>query len=341
LQVDHFDAITVNCDWRRLDPKLYNLPLNIKVIDLKTYEFSYEINNKKQTFILEFGKNHEDLDFTIQVDLSPQVDETWLKTVMDQNFRIVVHPTNWLINKYSRSLAIENTEYTSILTLTLRDELASRAKMFLDTLASEYILFTLENQITINRNTEKFIDKQLEEVTRILDSLEYSINKYKQSQDIIDLPREQTQAFDQLGKFDLDLKTLEMREQTMKELEEFLFKEYNNPVIPPMAYLGPEDALLKNLIMQLFESKVKRSELLVDYKESDGRINRVDSTIKTIRNNIYRYTQDSRKSIQGQMAEVKRQIIEIEALLRELPFSERELLGMERKLTVNEGHYSF
>jgi uncharacterized protein involved in exopolysaccharide biosynthesis len=218
LQVDHFDAITVNCDWRRMDPKLYNLPLNIYVIDLKTYEFSYEINNKKQTFILEFGNNHEDLDFTIQVDLSPQVDETWLKTVMDQNFQIVVHPTNWLISKYSRSLNIENTEYTSILTLTLQDELSSRAKMFLDTLASEYIMFTLENQITINKNTEKFIDKQLEEVTRILDSLEFSINQYKQSQDIFDLPREQAQAFDQLGKFDFDLKTLEMREQTMKEI---------------------------------------------------------------------------------------------------------------------------
>ncbi|MFN9798501.1 MAG: Wzz/FepE/Etk N-terminal domain-containing protein, partial [Bacteroidota bacterium] len=33
-QVDHFDAISVQCDWRRMNVKLHNKPIFIKVIDL-------------------------------------------------------------------------------------------------------------------------------------------------------------------------------------------------------------------------------------------------------------------------------------------------------------------
>ncbi len=44
-----------------------------------------------------------------------------------------------------------------------------RAKMFLDTLSREYMRYTLQSEFDINENTLNYIDKQLAEVTVILE----------------------------------------------------------------------------------------------------------------------------------------------------------------------------
>jgi uncharacterized protein involved in exopolysaccharide biosynthesis len=289
----------------------------------------------------EFGKLNEDINFTVQVNLSEKLDETWLRTVQEQNFQVLVHNPDWLVSKYKGNLAIENMEYTSILGLTLRDELPNRAKMFLDTLAKEYIDFTLQNEITINKNTERFIDRQLDEITGILDSLEGVLNAYKESQQILDLDREQRAAFDQLTSSEVQLEQLKLRKEAISGLEEYLYKEEKNTVLPPLSYLDGEDKVIQDFVMQLFQARIKRSELLVDYKDADRRIMRVDSTIKNIKNNIFKYVRDTKGALEGKIVDLQRVVVELEYRLRSLPKSQREILGIERKLVVNEGLYTF
>ena len=57
---------------------------------------------------------------------------------------------------------VENQDFTTILEVTVEDEVGSRAKMFLDTLSKEYINYTLQSEFDINENTLNYIDKQLD-----------------------------------------------------------------------------------------------------------------------------------------------------------------------------------
>jgi capsular exopolysaccharide synthesis family protein len=211
----------------------------------------------------------------------------------------------------------------------------------LDTVAHEYINYTLENEIAVNKNTEKFIDKQVEEITKIIDSLEFTLNQYKENKHILDLSREQTDAFNKLAEIETQREQLLLKKSSMSSLEEFLIRERNNPVVPPMNYFEDEDESLKSFIWQLFDQNVKRSELLVSVKEGDPRIARIDSTIKTIKNNIFRYTRDNKVLISEKIAEIDQKKKDLEYLLKDLPKSQRELLGIERKLLVNENLYTF
>ena len=79
-QVDRFAFFDIDCDWRHMDKKLYGKPINLKIIDVNSYSISYEIDGKKLIHDFEFGKLHEDVNFSIQVDLMPRVDEVSLKT---------------------------------------------------------------------------------------------------------------------------------------------------------------------------------------------------------------------------------------------------------------------
>ena len=72
---------------------------------------------------------------------------------------IVVHNINNLVDNIKNTLDIQNIENTSILELTLEDQIPSRATTFLDTLSKVYLDYTAQNQITINENTLVNIDK--------------------------------------------------------------------------------------------------------------------------------------------------------------------------------------
>ncbi|MFM9423460.1 MAG: hypothetical protein RIR06_1921 [Bacteroidota bacterium] len=123
LQVDEFDAIRVKCDWQKLDPKMYNVPFNVKVLDMSRYEFSFEANGKLNVATYEFGKLISEPTYELRIDLADHVDESRLGTVLEQNFQFKVKPLKQLVEKYKGALTIENVEYTSILNLTCNDEL--------------------------------------------------------------------------------------------------------------------------------------------------------------------------------------------------------------------------
>ncbi|MBK8338971.1 MAG: hypothetical protein IPK99_02680 [Flavobacteriales bacterium] len=88
------------------------------------------------------------------------------------------------MNKYKSSMTVENLEYTTILEITVEDEIAARAKMFLDSLSRVYIDYTQQSEIDINQNTLRYIDKQLDEVTLILNDFEDELQRYKENKGI-------------------------------------------------------------------------------------------------------------------------------------------------------------
>ena len=56
--------------------------------------------------------------------------------------------------------------------------------MILDTLANEYIQYTLENQFRINQNTMTYINYQVEDVVDIIDSIQYELQNMRDKKGI-------------------------------------------------------------------------------------------------------------------------------------------------------------
>ncbi|MFN5295416.1 MAG: polysaccharide biosynthesis tyrosine autokinase, partial [Flavobacteriales bacterium] len=246
-----------------------------------------------------------------------------------------------LIDKLRAGLAIENQEFTSILSLTMKDMLESRAKTFLDTLAQVYIEYTLQNQMLVNKKTEEYIDKQLDGVMLIMDSLEGVLENFKDVKEILDLEKEQNKAFKMLEETEKEERSLQLRMNALINIEDFLAKETDLSIIPPLNLLQDEDGALSKLVLDLFNLSQRKTELLVDMKPADRRVQKVDSVVKTIRNSIFRYTTDNKQQIKMRILDVQEQHRKAELELRDIPRSQRDLLSIERKLNVNEGQYTF
>jgi len=119
----------------------------------------------------------------------------------------------------------------------MKDMLESRAKTFLDTLAQVYIEYTLQNQMLVNKKTEEYIDKQLDGVMLIMDSLEGVLENFKDVKEILDLEKEQNKAFKMLEETEKEERSLQLRMNALINIEDFLAKETDLSIIPPLNLL--------------------------------------------------------------------------------------------------------
>lgn len=171
-QVHQFDFIRVHADHRSMDSKLIGKLITLTIEDYDTYRLKFKIDDREYSQVHRFGEFIDEILYDIQVDRSEQLSLESLEMNKSRIFQFRVVTTNQLVQHYKSQLTIDNVEYTSILTMNVKNEVDKRAKMFLDTLSKVYIDYTIGSQIEINANTQHYIDKQLLELECILDSLE-------------------------------------------------------------------------------------------------------------------------------------------------------------------------
>jgi hypothetical protein len=154
-----------------LDDRLNERPFDMRIIDLNTFELNYDQGGKLTTRVFPFDQEVRDPDnsFILNVERSPYFNEQTLPRLVETDYQFVRHNRNTLVNKYKSTIGVKNQEFTTILDITVEDEVGVRAKMFLDTLSTGVHRYTLQSEFDINENTLNYIDKQLAEVTVILE----------------------------------------------------------------------------------------------------------------------------------------------------------------------------
>jgi len=317
---------------------LYEKPIDFKIIDKFTYSFSFE---KGDDVITEVHRFNEEVK-TIMYDLIcyANLSDRAVTTLKEIEYQVVFHNMNSLVRKFTGSISIEDEPYTSILTIQVTDFIPARAKTFLDTLSKVYIEYTLEKEISINENTQKYIEKQLGEVTEILDSIEIELENYKARQSILNISREEDEYFQQLSEFDKEKRQLKLSLESIYSLETYIITTDGEPLVPPAIYMLDDD-FLKTSINELYSLQISRSQELFGKKEASAKILYEDEKMKNMRKTILVYLEKTKIAITDKIKGVNNQINELTALLREVPKTQRDILNIQRKIEVNEKLYLF
>jgi capsular exopolysaccharide synthesis family protein len=324
-----------------LNPKYYQRPFDLRVVDADHYELSYDGGTGIVSKVYAFGLDVMENDFLLRVDKSEQLAAGSFEKVTASDYQFVRHSRPWLVNKYKSGMVVENLDYTTILQVTVEDEIPARAKMFLDTLSREYINYTLQSEFDINQNTLNYIDKQLDEVTVILNQFEDELQRYKESRNILDLSREEDRYFNELVRFDNERRKLELMIQSLNDLEDYVVNIGDEKLLPPSFYILEDDVFLRNTLSELYAMQMNRNSMLFDATPENLSVNRLDSTIMLNRGNLLVYVKNSRKAIEAKIRDVQAQMDDYERLIRTVPLSQRDILNIERRLQVNEKLYLF
>ncbi|MBK7102962.1 MAG: hypothetical protein IPH63_14430 [Flavobacteriales bacterium] len=146
-----------------------------------------------------------------------------------------------MVNKVQEHHWCKNQEFTTILDITVEDEVGVRAKMFLDTLSREYMRYTLQSEFDINENTLNYIDKQLAEVTVILEQHEDEAPELQGEQEYPGSGREETLYFTELISYDHQKRNQEIQLKSMESLEDYVLNSEDEKLLPPALYITDDD----------------------------------------------------------------------------------------------------
>ncbi len=321
-------------------PSVYkNTEYTIEILDEVNYNFTYSLGNEKVTKKFQFGKpNTEPFLFTVfktKFFTAENLDE-----ITDKKYKIFINSKKNLVQKYNANLDILNEEYTSILTLNLQDSKGEKAKMFLDTLSKVYTDYSVENQIKINENTRSYIEKQLAELKEILDSLEFELQRYRESKNIFNLSREQEELFNKLTDLEVQKQVNELRLNSLSSVFDYTVKNIDEVSLPPIID-SKEDHVLAEQVNTLYQLKLDRADLLTYYTNENYTVQKQDTLIKLVTKGIRNYLESARNIIKDKGKDIDFKIKKTITGLKNIPKSQQGIMGIQRKVQVNEGLYQF
>ena len=340
-EIPYIDAFSI--DIKLIDGEgadLFGVPFDIKIVDENTFSLKFDNGLDAETRIHEFNTDIVTNEYVLRVDLNKLLSDDTFNKLKENDYQFIVNSKRHLIKKYKEALEIENEDGTSILEISVKDHLARKAKMFLDSLSASYIDYTIQAQIDLNENTLDYIDRQLAGITYILDSIETNLEGYKKNNDILDLSREQSEFFEKLLNFEAEKRELQLKNETLNSLETYLTEKTDERLLPPAMYIVNDD-FLQTSLKELYNLEVQRSQASYDVKETSVGLERIAATIQSLRSNILVYISNLRSAMRDRAKDVNKEIAYYESLLRKLPQSQREMLNIQRNLDVNEKMYVY
>jgi tyrosine-protein kinase Etk/Wzc len=340
-QVTNFGYLTIECDWQSFNPRMRNMPFFIKVIDENKYQLSYDIGGIKYFHEGKFNQQYNDKKFSLTVNIAKDINSEEFELIKEQTYKFTVNTREYLISKYTSALTVSSNNSSSILSISISDGLLENALQFLDTLSKAYSYRTIKNQIEINENTLKFIDMQIGELTKIMDSLEQELNNNESDTEPHNLTRKDQSNLEKLLALEKELSEVQSKlngiSTITKNFGEFSSNDFSTAIFNNTY----PDATLLGMISKTIELKQRKSNMLLDVTPNDSRIVRIDNDINNITTSINQYINNLKETLHFRETELLSKIKTVEDLLKTLPRTDKEKLGNERKLTVNENLYNF
>lgn len=336
-----YESLPIKVEVKRVRQEFYEKYIDLKILNAKEYELTFENNEGKVKRTHRFGEFVRTPEYLLKITKPKSISTQSIEQLKLAEYQFVIHSDSYLLRKYKSSLSVKNVDYTSILELTVEDEIPERAKTFLDTLSKVYIEYTLQSEIDINENTLNYINRQLSEVTEILNQIEGDLERYKKQNSILNLTKEENQYFSELVKFDAERRNLLLELKNIDALEKYINSSSDQELLPPALYILEGDGFLKTSLNKLYSLQIEKNQNLFNATEQNLAINRVEQEIDLLKNNLLVYLENTRVAIHNKIQNLEGQIGDYENLIRGVPKAQRDILNIERKLQVNEKMYLF
>jgi len=339
-----YQSMPFEFDVKQLNIGLYEQPIKFKILNEHKFEITYLKNGLDVVKSFAFNKKIIDADFVLTVKKNANINDQTIISLKDIDYVVKIHNIENLVASFKNALSIENLESTTVLELTLEDQIPSRAVTFLDTLSSVYIDYTAQAQFVINENTLVNIDKQLAGVVEVLKSIEDDLEGFKSNKEILDLPKQEEQYFKELIEYDAKKRTLELWVQSLASLEKYILTigdSKEDKLLPPSFYIGEGDDYLRTAINELYTLQMSRNSRLFSSTEDNRNISELDQTTDLLKKNILTYIGNSQKGLAQRIQDINKQIGDFTTIIKGIPKTQRDLLSIQRKVDVNEKMYVY
>ncbi|NQV53687.1 MAG: polysaccharide biosynthesis tyrosine autokinase [Flavobacteriales bacterium] len=318
------------------------MTFQLKILDEQSFQLFYEIEGESRALNLKFDQLILNDGIYLRIERQANLNGVSVETLKQINYMFKVHKNNVLISKYKSNLDVKNIDYTSIIEITLRDEIPSRAEEVLDTLAQLYLKNTVQSQTNINENTLNYIDRQLNEVIRIINEIESELESFKEEKAILNLSKEEETYFNRFLDLEQQIRSNELEFSSIDELIDYLLKnEEIEYLLPPSIFVNDNDPKLKDQVSSLYALRAEYNAMMETGTSANPRVASLLDQITLLKQDILQYLDARKTALETRQKELVQESDVYESRIKNIPKTQREILNIERRLEVNEELYSF
>ena len=336
-----YENIPFKINFTSINPMLYEQKMEFKIVDINKYTIKYLLGENEIIREGFFGKKLITQDLNLEILKYPGLHKSTIEKTKEVDYLIQFHSRASLVRNYQRAISVEIPEYSGIVLVTVEDIIPKRAITFLDSLGKVYIDNTLISKLDINSRTLTYIEKQLQELTDMMTSIEDRLQNYKQNEYILDLNKEQESYFNQLVTNQTELNKLDLLLSSLNSIENYIVEDKDPELVPPTMFLSTNDESLVKNVDDLYILQMERNKIKFSTTKSNPGLAMLDKQLEVKKLNLLYYINNSREAIKAQKAELKKQIDKFEGVITGIPIKQREVLSIERNLEVNQKMYSF
>lgn len=229
------------------------------------------------------------------------------------------------------------SEGSSVLAISLISTTPGRDKDFIDKLCEVYLADNLARKNDVADNTIKFINVQLESISKSLAVSENAMTLFRQQNQIVDVSSHAGDILGKAAQYDAGMADLRLKETYLNYLTNYLKTNMENGSVVAPSSLGLNEPMLMTLVQQLNDLNMQRSELSeknVFYEQYTNDMAKVKETIEEVVKSMRASLEIEKNDLNERYAVVKQEIAQ-------LPEKELEMVSIERAYRIDDNYYTF
>ena len=260
--------------------------------------------------------------------------------LIGENVMVNIRSIQSLTNSYLGRLEIEPmSQYSTIISITLKDGVKRRAEDFINRLVSKYNQRAIDLKDQLTASTSDFVNKRLEIISEELNNVDLTAETLKTQYRLSDVASE-TGLNMQSGQ-DLEKRIVAANTQLaqVKAMKDFVSTKDINDFIP--ADVGITDNNVKTATQRYNDLLLDKKRLLKTSTEKNPIVVNINEQLQTLRQNIDQGLSNIETAQSISLDQLNKQDAIINSRLYSAPRQERQIRDIRRQQQIKEQLYLY
>ncbi len=306
--------------------KAYGKVLRVFVQDPTSFSL---LRGDTDTLQFKFGTPFNLGEVTYQIDLNDP-------NSVGNIFQVHINNPMGIARGYAGALQLAKIGRSEVISMTLLDPAPLKAQEILSTLVKAYNQSIIEQKNSSGKRTLTFIDERLKFITEELDQVEEQVEGFREQNELpIAIPERAAAYLDQIKDADEQLMELDLRDEIIQRIENFVRQDTNQYKALPIASEVLEGTLA-SLVKQYNDQIFQREQMLEAATAANPTVATFDEQLGYLRTTIRQSVGIMRAELADRRKQVQERLRPLERQISSIPSNERRLLQIMRQQQIKE-----
>jgi tyrosine-protein kinase Etk/Wzc len=232
------------------------------------------------------------------------------------------------------------SKQSSVINIKIKDPVPERGEAIITSIVNAYNLNAIRKKSEVATNTLNFIEDRLKSVKFQLDSVEGSIQKYRNRTGIVDISEQSRLYLQSMATNDQQKNKMKIQMDILGDVQNYLETKNDAGSIVPSTF-EISDPTLTQLLEKLHNSQSEYARLRKTTAENNPILSSIQNEIEKTRADVLEAIKSQKANLLSSSASVNQISNRDSAMANAIPQKERELVEVSRQRNTTADIYAF